>query len=202
MGMLIVAMNNNNVFIGLLVLLCLGIQGFCVADPGPLFAERKATLVAKFDANGDGRLNAEERLAMRADRLKPKDNEPSRSRGGFMPPELLEAFDKNKNGEIDGEEGAELDREMQRRYLKLVETYDQNRDGELKQKEEIMALQKAVKEGAHDALDSMLAGFLFGQLRRSGEADSGEPEWKAFDRNNNGIAEADELEAMRAEGTK
>ena len=193
---MIVVMKRKNVFVGLLGTLLFCLKVHCLADPGSLFAERKAALVAKFDANGDGRLNVEERLAMRADRLKPKDKQ--RSRGRFMPPELLEAFDKNKDGEIDGDEGAEMDREMQRRFQKLVKTYDLNGDGELNQKEEIIALQNAVKEGRHDSLDSLLTGFLFGGMRRSQGGDAGELGWKAFDKNHNGIAEAVELEAMRA----
>jgi Ca2+-binding EF-hand superfamily protein len=92
---------------------------------------------------------------------------------------------------------------MQRRFQKLVQTYDQNGDGELNQKEEIMALQKAVKDGGHDALDTMLAGFLFGRMESQEDGkDNGKPNWKAYDRNYNGIAEADELEAMRAQGSK
>lgn len=200
--MLIVVMKHKIFVIGWMGVLLFGFQRLSLADPGPLFAERKAALVAEFDANGDGRLNAEERLAMRADRLKPKRNERSRGRGGFMPPQLLEAFDKNNNGEIDEDERVEMDREMQGRFQKLVETYDQNGDGELNLKEEIMALQKAVKAGGHDALDTMLAGFLFGRMGRSVDRDVEEPDWKKFDRNKNGIAEADELEAMRAQGSK
>gem|GEM_PF-6897022 len=201
-GMIVMVIKNRKVVVAFTGVLLIGLQAHCIADPGTLFAERKAVLVARFDANGDGRLNSEERLSMRADHLKPKDNQGGRGRSGFMPPELLEAFDKNKDGEIDGDEGAEMDREMQKRYQKLVKTYDQNGDGELNQKEEILALQKAVKEGSHDALDTMLAGFLSGRMRRSSNTDSEEPRWKQFDRNKNGIAEADELEAMRTQGSK
>jgi hypothetical protein len=196
-------MKNSIVVIGVVGAIWFSVLQIGLADPGTLFAERKAALVAKFDANGDGRLDAEERLAMRADRLKPNNKGGSRGRGGFMPPVLLEAFDENKNGEIDGNEGDEMDREMQRRFQKLVQTYDQNGDGELNQKEEIMALQKAVKDGGHDALDTMLAGFLFGRMGSQEDGkDNGKPNWKSYDRNNNGIAEADELEAMRAQGSK
>ena len=122
-----------------------------------------------------------------------------------MPPVLLEAYDKDKDGKIDQEEQAEMGMDMGKRREKLVALYDQNNDGEINSAAERSALQNAMKEGLHDEVDTFMSRFMFGRMgrpNRGGGAEDGdeEAEWKPFDRNNNGIAEADELKAMRASG--
>ncbi len=65
-------------------------------------ADFRKQLVEKFDKDGDGKLNEQERDAARADFEKRR-----KQRGGGQPlnrKEILKKFDKNENGKIDPDE--------------------------------------------------------------------------------------------------
>ncbi|MDC0325619.1 hypothetical protein OAM01_02565 [bacterium] len=169
---------------------------FGFADPGKLFAARKAELVSKYDANGDGRLDVQERGAMRQEVIKSKQSKKGEGFRRMMPPELLEAFDKDKDGEMNEAEQQVMNVELGKRFGSLVKTYDKNKDGELKG-EELTALREASQSGTLKGLDTFLARMLMmqsGQGRRGSEE---EASWDRFDRDGDGLASAEELKAIR-----
>ncbi len=168
------------------------------ANPGQLFAERKAELVRQYDTNKDGRLDVRERLAMREAIIAGKVKGEGRNRGrGMIPPEIIEAFDKNKDGSLDEKEQQEMNSEMGRRFGGLMQRYDQNKDGELKA-EEVAALRKDSREGDLEGLDALVARFLLMQFGGGGANSKDEKSgWSRFDRDGDGLASAEELEAIR-----
>lgn len=178
--------------------------GFLSADPGELFAKRKAEIVSKYDVNHDGRLDAKERLAMRTAIIKEKTDgkEGSRRGKGMIPPELIEAFDQNKDGSLDEAEQQKMNIEVGQRFGDMVKKYDKDGDGELKG-EEVSGLREASQSGNLKGLDAFVARFLmmrFGGDGKGGKDDEGD--WSQFDRDGDGLASADELEAMRNQKMK
>ena len=59
-------------------------------------------LLAKYDANKDGRLDAAEREAIRTDRLKPNPRGRSERRRFRYPDPIVARFDKDDDNELDG----------------------------------------------------------------------------------------------------
>ena len=172
------------------------------ADPGKLFQELKAELVSKFDANGDGRLDAQERLKMRTETIKGKAKQKGGRSRGMIPPELLEAFDKDKDGEIGDEERQTMDKDLGGRFAKMMQTYDKNGDGNLKG-EEVSRLKDAAQNGHLTGLDAFVSKWLLMQFRSMGNGSEEESGDKfKFDRDGDGLASADELEAIRNQKKK
>lgn len=167
------------------------------ADPGKLFADRKAKLVGKYDANGDGRLDAQERAAMRLEVINAKQ---SQKGGGFrrmIPPELIEAFDKDKDGEVGEAEQQVMNVELGKRFGSLMQQYDKDKDGELKG-EELTALREASQSGTLKGLDAFLVRMMMMQSgRERGSSDEDETSLSRFDRGGDGLASAEELKAIR-----
>ena len=64
------------------------------------------SLLAKYDANKDGRLSAAEREVIRIDRLQPETRERSGRRSFRYPDTVVARFDKDDDNELDGEEFA------------------------------------------------------------------------------------------------
>lgn len=128
----------------------------------PPLAERRAAVLKEFDADGDGLLSAVEREAARkgwAQRMLSRRED----RGFFRPPpELLEEFDTNKDGELDDEEGQLLGQTMGRRFEALNRDYDLNGNGRLDE-DEIAAAMKAIDDGTLKGIPKM---FL--QMARGG----------------------------------
>jgi hypothetical protein len=96
-------------------------SGLLLADPGELFAKRKAEIVNKYDDNDDGRLDEKERLAMRKAIIKDKANGKGGGRRGrgMIPTELIEAFDKNKDGALDESEQQKMNVEVGQRFAEM-----------------------------------------------------------------------------------
>lgn len=178
--------------------------GFLLADPGELFAKRKAEIMKKYDVNHDGRLDVRERLVMREEILKEKkEGKGDSGRGrGMIPPELIEAFDKNKDGDLDEAEQKEMNADIRKRFGDMVENYDQNSDGELKG-QELSGLREASKKGTLKGLDAFVARFLLmGNGRGEGGEENDDGDLSRFDRDGDGLASVDELEAIRNQEPK
>jgi len=77
-----------------------------LADSQDAFSERRAKVLAEFDHNGDGRLDATEREAARVGRKDAKDGDKGRRKREEEPhpPELLAKYDKDKSGSFSTEE--------------------------------------------------------------------------------------------------
>jgi Ca2+-binding EF-hand superfamily protein len=106
----------------------------------PPLPERRSAVLKEFDQDQDGRLNQAEREAARkawaAKRLAERGD-----RGFFgPPPEIIEEFDTNKDGELDATEGRTAGQTMERRFRKLTTDYDKDGDGELDSTEVAAAL--------------------------------------------------------------
>jgi hypothetical protein len=129
--------------------------------------ERRAAVLKQFDADGDTRLNqaeretarrawAAERLAQRGDR-------------GFFgpPPEILQEFDANKDGELDEKEGRVAGETMERRFTQMRKDYDKDANGEL-DPEEIAAASRDVDSGKLKGIPKMFLQFAAAGPRRGG----------------------------------
>ena len=120
----------------------------------------------------------------------------------MIPPELIEAFDQNKDGSLDEAEQQKMNVEVGQRFGDMVKKYDKDGDGELKG-EELSGLREASQSGTLKGVDAIVARFLmmrFGSAGKGGKDDEGE--WSQFDRDGDGLASADELEAMRKQKQK
>lgn len=73
-------------------------------------------VIAKFDKDGDGKLNDDEKAEAKAARKK----------------EMLEKFDADKNGKLNNDEKAAMREEMKK---KILEKFDKDGDGELNKEE-------------------------------------------------------------------
>lgn len=89
-------------------------------------------IIERFDKDGDGKLNEEEREAAKAARKEMMKNRRA---------EMLEKFDKDGDGELNEEERKAMREEMKKRML---EKFDKDGDGELSDEERAEA-RKAMK---------------------------------------------------------
>lgn len=128
----------------------------------PPLAERKAAVLKEFDKDSDGRLSATEREAARTSWYQQMLSK-REDRGFFRPPpELMDEFDKNKDGELDDEEGQNLRETLGKRFEKLNKDYDKNTNGRLDE-DEIAAASKDIDDGKLKGIPKM---FL--QMARGG----------------------------------
>jgi hypothetical protein len=120
------------------------------ANPRPELNERQRELLAKFDANHDGRIDDQEKLAARAY---------MRGANGGGPKErykkALKLFDKNGDGVLDDAERAEAEKareEFQANRAAVMARFDKNHDGVLDDAERAEAI-KAREERQKRRLD-------------------------------------------------
>ena len=170
------------------------------AQGGPEFEKRRAELLEEFDKNGDGRLGAEERAAVREKNRK-EALEGKRGRGRRRPSEphpkeLLAKYDKDKSGWIDGKEW-DVAGPTESGIIK--KQFDANKNGELEDDEK-EALLAAIKS---EKIKGLYAGIAHYWLIRG--AGNGEESYVRrqrrlleFDANGDGIASREELAAIRA----
>jgi Ca2+-binding EF-hand superfamily protein len=106
-----------------------GKKGPGAAGPGVggISREEREMLTQRFDADGDGKLNDEERAAMQAELAKrPRGPAQPDDGNGRRPPQIppqvlqiLRLFDRDGNGQLDDAERAALMDELQRRGIEL-----------------------------------------------------------------------------------
>lgn len=154
-----------------------------------------AQLLERFDRNQDGRLDEQERRAMRAAIQARAGQRPATNQAGRSSrEELISRFDRNGNGRLDADELAQLRRQLQQpaanRSLTpgraVLERFDANKNGRLDPPEQ---------EAARQAL-----------RQRTGQGDTSRPPasdanrqriLERFDKDGNGRLDAEELQAAR-----
>ena len=119
------------------------------------------SLLAKYDANKDGRLDAAEREVIRTDRLKPASRERSGQRSFRYPDTVIARFDKDDDNELEGEEFAAAREWVDRRFKEINAEYDADKDGRLNTAERA-ALSKQIEAGKFEDM-----GWLTRYLVRS-----------------------------------
>ena len=119
------------------------------------------SLLAKYDANKDGRLSAGEREVIRIDRLQPETRERSGRRSFRYPDTVVARFDKDDDNELDGEEFAAARDWVDKRFKEINAEYDADKDGRLNTAERA-TLSKQIEAGKFEDI-----GWLTRYLVRS-----------------------------------
>jgi Ca2+-binding EF-hand superfamily protein len=115
-------------------------------------------LLAKYDANKDGRLSAAEREVIRTDRLKPESRERSGQRSFRYPDTVIARFDKDGDDELDEEEYGAAREWVGKRFEAIRDEYDADKDGRLNTAERA-ALSKQIEAGKFEDM-GWLTRFL------------------------------------------
>ena len=100
-------------------------------------------IMKKFDKDGDGKLNDEEKAELRK---RMAERSGGRSK---LPPFLMKKFDKDGDGKLSEEERAEARKSMEDRRKEMMAKFDKDGDGKLNEKErkEAMASRPKPEEG-------------------------------------------------------
>lgn len=159
--------------------------------------DNRAQLLKKFDKDGDGKLNDEEREALRLELLKqaPKDEpeekpirerrtqseqERDRRRAEFDKrreegrKEFMNKYDKNSDGELDESEREVLREEGEKRRAEFMKEWDKDGNGDLDDEE-----RDAMRDGFRKRGEEMLA---------------------KYDKDKDGILSFEEMDKARADG--
>ena len=142
-----------------------------VVAPIPKASEPSAVykaLLAKFDANKDGRLDTAEREIIRTDRLRPQSRERSPRRQFRYPDEVVARFDRNDDNELEGEEFEAARQWVDKRFKEINAEYDADKDGRLNTAERA-ALSKQIEGGKFKDI-----GWLTRYLVRSPRSSRGD----------------------------
>jgi Ca2+-binding EF-hand superfamily protein len=163
------------------------------------------SLLAKYDANKDGRLDAAEREVIRIDRLKPASRERSGRRSFRYPDTVVARFDKDDDNELDGEEFAAAREWVDNRFKEINAEYDADKDGRLNTAERA-ALSKQIEAGKFEDI-GWLTRFLIrsrgdrGDRSRDMRRDEGEQSrggiLRKSDKDRDGRLSEEELTAAR-----
>jgi EF hand len=175
------------------------------------WAERRKSLMEKFDADKDGALSAAEREAMRMARFQEgRGGEGGRGRGGFrmmMPPEVVKKYDKDGNGELSDAETQAAMQGIRAQMEQVSRDYDANKNGQLDEPE--MAKVRAdIDSGKLEGLPRMM--FMGGGRGGRGMRGRGwgegrgepEPRFVAADKDKDGRLSQAELDAARKSAEK
>ena len=125
-------------------------------------------LLAKYDANKDGRLDTAEREIIRTDRLRPQSRERSPRRQFRYPDEVVARFDRNDDNELEGEEFDAARQWVDKRFKEINAEYDADKDGRLNTAERA-ALSKQIEGGKFKDI-----GWLTRYLVRSPRSSRGD----------------------------
>jgi len=104
----------------------------------------KEEILKKFDKNGDGELNEEEKAAMKEAREKHRGKRGEGDRPNRK--EMLKKFDTDGDGKLNEEERAALKEAMKKRHhAEALKRFDKDGDGELNEEERAAAKEAAKK---------------------------------------------------------
>jgi Ca2+-binding EF-hand superfamily protein len=95
---------------------------------------REAELLKRYDKNGDGKIDEEEKAAAKLDMLKAGDEGAGGPNGGKLREQILKRFDKNHDGKLDEEERAQALEALQKNP-RFIKRFDKNNDGKLDEAE-------------------------------------------------------------------
>lgn len=170
-----------------------------IAGPGKTFESIRFALVEQYDDNGDGWLNSAERETMRKDA-----KQSTRGRGGRgfpAPPGWLEKYDENQDGELDSSERMNA---FQTEQAILKKKYDADSNGELGETEKAK-LKSDLENGNFQGFERWIARSVggFERGRRGGFGRGNQPsgrqsDWLMFDLDEDGLANPEELDMIRA----
>jgi hypothetical protein len=159
----------------------------------------QAALIEKFDQDGNQRLDAVEREAMRVYK-DPKSSKRKKDDGDQLPPKFVAKYDTNKNGDMDDHEwGPAIAKEV----AVIVERFDADESGKLDDTER-KALGAAMKTGEYEGLYGYFASQAVKDPKKEARRRRKGPEYLEknrqlldFDLDGDGLASASELEAIR-----
>ena len=97
-------------------------------------------VMKKFDKDGDGKLNEEEKAELRKKMAE-------RGAGRRIPPLVLEKFDKDGDGKLNEDERATARKAMEARRAEMIEKFDKDGDGQLNNQERKAALTARTQTG-------------------------------------------------------
>tara|TARA_Y100000588_G_C14214568_1_gene908222 strand:- start:1093 stop:1638 length:546 start_codon:yes stop_codon:yes gene_type:complete len=122
----------------------------------------REAIIKKFDKDGDGKLNEDERAEAR------------KSFGGNRPPRppaaLIKKFDKDGDGKLNEEERAALREEGQKRRQEILDKFDKDGDGKLNEEERKAAAAEMRKNrGGRPGGEARKPGDRPGRRPASGE---------------------------------
>jgi hypothetical protein len=169
------------------------------SGPGKHFFEVQAALIEKFDQDGNQRLDAAEREAMRVYK-DPKSAKRKKDDDDQLPPKFVAKYDTNKNGDMDDHEwGPAIAKEV----AVIVKRFDADESGKLDDTER-KDLVAAMKKGEYEGLYGYFAGQAAKDPKEEARRRRKGPEYLeknrqllAFDLDGDGLASAAELEAIR-----
>ena len=120
-------------------------------------SEAQKKLLAKYDANKDGRLSASEREKIRFDKLNPpKEQRRNSERRRFRYPDpVIAKFDTDDDNELDEKEFGEARKWVDRRFKEITAEYDVNKDGRLHTSERA-TVAKDVEAGKFKTMDWLM----------------------------------------------
>lgn len=120
-------------------------------------SEFQKKLLAKYDANDDGRLSLAEREKIRYDKLNPpKEERRNSERRRFRYPDpVIAKFDTDGDNELDDSEFGEARKWVDRRFKEINEQYDINKDGRLNNSERA-TIAKEVEAGKFKTMDWLM----------------------------------------------
>lgn len=160
-------------------------------------ADERAQALANYDLDHNGRLSDREREAMRRDRASmPADREGYGFRRFFsLPPEIIEQYDRNRDGGLDDDEEMTAREGIRQRWNTVRKEYDADGSGRL-EPEELDSLARAIDEGKVTGIPA----FLLNQGRRGLRGDAPEQgrNLRQFDVDGDGRLSETELQAARA----
>jgi Ca2+-binding EF-hand superfamily protein len=114
----------------------------------PAMTQRQQDLIQRFDKNGDGRLDEDEKAAAHAEMRREGKGEGERGGRAEMRKKLLKRFDKNGDGKLNEAERAEAEKavkQFKERRDEFLKRFDKDGDGTLND-EERAAAEKARQE--------------------------------------------------------
>jgi Ca2+-binding EF-hand superfamily protein len=122
-------------------------------------------VMKKFDKDGDGKLNEEEKAELRKQMAE-------RGAGRKVPPFIMEKFDKDGDGKLSEDERAEARKAMEARRAEMIEKFDKDGDGKLNEEERKAAMASRTKPGGEGKPDAK------GKKGEKGEKKKGKKEKK------------------------
>tara|TARA_B100001248_G_scaffold246298_1_gene216785 strand:- start:170 stop:619 length:450 start_codon:yes stop_codon:yes gene_type:complete len=97
-------------------------------------------VMKKFDKDGDGKLNEEEKAELRKQMAE-------RGAGRKIPPFIMQKFDKDGDGKLSQDERAEARKAMEARRAEMIERFDKDGDGKLNEEERKAAMASRTRSG-------------------------------------------------------
>ncbi|MFP6768214.1 MAG: EF-hand domain-containing protein [Planctomycetaceae bacterium] len=156
-------------------------------------------VIAEYDTDGDGRLNAREREVLQKAGSPFAKKRPRRGRRRFDPA-TVKKYDKDGDGKLDERESRSAQAALSATWGKLVGVY-QAFEKDQPVVENLRKMESDAKAGKIEDFPPDLFGWIRGSIERAGRGRRGRPRGHVlaeFDKNNDGRLDAKELKEARA----